>query len=192
MRFETVFSAKAAPAHWHARVAYRGADGAHELELWREGERLLRRDTDRKLTLVARHVPGDTAYKMDLFDHRRRIHSLIDRDSLYRIGRFTDWADLAHGLQHPGPAYKLKPTVVRVVAKPAPVAPCRWYDLTVAGRTSRICWSAAEAYPIEILDGRGKVVLRVLKMDHAKPAPAVFRPRYPGYVVDDAAADIIE
>ncbi len=186
--FEAAFPTRAAPRAFHARVLYRGTDGVHRLELWRADDRLLRRDVDGRLTTVATHRAGDPAYRLDLFDHRRRIHSVVDRDSLYRQGRFVDWAGLAHGLRHPIGGYTVRPVAVRPPI--APVAPCRWYALATGGQDSLICWSAAEAFPLLILDGSHRPVWRVLARDHRPIGAGLFRPDARGYVLNDAAADM--
>ena len=44
---------------------------------------------------------------MSILDMKKRIHTQIDRTNLYRIGNFTDWFDLAHGLKHPMGEYRV-------------------------------------------------------------------------------------
>ena len=189
LSFETAFAASAAPRASHAVVLYRGADGEHRLELWREGETRVRRDTDGRLTTVAAHRAGDPAYRLDLFDHARRIHTVVDRDSLYRVGRFTDWQDLAHGLRHPVGRYSVR-EVAGVKSSLTPAAPCRWYALATPPRRSLICWSAAETLPMLILGTDGQPVWRVTAFDHHPAPPAIFRPSAPGYVLNNARAEI--
>lgn len=189
LRFETAFTTRAAPASLYARVLYRTADGVHRLELWRNGDTLLRRDTDGALTAVVSHKPGDAAYRIDLFDHRRRIHAIVDRDSLYRVGRFTDWDDLSHGLRHPVGDYRLR-ALAGVRAPVAPAAPCRWYELAERGGATRVCWSAAAGFPLEIIDAHGRLVWRALALDSRRVPAATLRPRFAGYVLNDASGDI--
>ena len=189
LSFEQAFPVAATPVASHAVVLYRSGGGAHRLELWRDGERRLRRDTDGRLTSLAAHRPGEAGYRLDLFDRARRIHTVVDRDSLYRVGRFTDWRDLAHGLRHPAGAYR-----VREVPAPStggrPIAPCRWYALEQGTARSTICWSAAEGLPLAILDASGRSTWRVTALDHRPLAAATFHVDARGYVLNDAAADI--
>lgn len=189
LNFETAFAASAAPRTSHAVVLYRAADGQHRLELWREGETRLRRDTDGRLTTIAVHRAGDPAYRLDLFDHARRIHTVVDRDSLYRVGRFTDWQDLAHGLRHPVGRYSVR-EVSAVRSAPASAAPCRWIELATPKRRSLICWSAAETLPMLILGPDGRPVWRVAALDHRPIPPGIFRPSARGYVLNNAREEI--
>lgn len=189
LRFDTAFGAGAAPAAVHARIRYHSGDGVHRLELWRDGDTRLRRDTDGRLTTVATRRAGDAAYRLDLFDHVRRIHSVIDRDSLYRVGRFTDWADLARGLRHPHGTYRLR-SLAAVRTPVAPIAPCRWYMLDTGGRRTSICWSAADSLPLLILGPAGEPVWRVDALDRRATPIGLYRPNPAGYVLNDASSDI--
>ena len=71
-----------------------------------------------------------------------------------------------------------------------PAAPCTWYALAEAGRTTRICWSEREAFPVQIVGPSGKLIWRVTVLDRTAAPQAVFRPRYPGYVRNDAVSDM--
>ena len=82
-----------------ATFASRGAP--HKLEVWRDGDRRVKRVTDRAVTSFASHKPGSPEFQLSILDARRRIHTRIDRVDMYRIGWFTDWFDLTHGLRHP-------------------------------------------------------------------------------------------
>ena len=189
LRFEAVFRPAPPRAHVHAVAEYRSADGEHHLEIWRRGSTLLRRDTDDRLTTVARLRPNDPNFRMDLLDHRRRIHAVLDRDSLLRVGRFIDWNDLAYSLRHPPLSYRLyrAASVPRTVK---PVAPCTWYALDEAGHVSRICWSETEALPIVILGPAGNTTFKIKAIDHRAFDDGIFRPDIRGYVRNDAVHDI--
>lgn len=186
--FETAFPTGAAPRFFHARLLYRGPDGVHRLELWRDGDTAVRRDTDDRLVTIAVHRPGDPGYRMDMFDRARRIHNVVDRGSLYHVGRFTEWTGLAHGLSRPVGRYRIRQATVRSPVRP--VAPCRWYALEVQDRRSLVCWSAAQGFPIVILNGANQPIWKVTQFDAKAPPPALFRPKATGYVLNDVAADM--
>jgi hypothetical protein len=189
--FDTVFSAKGEPAFLHYGVMFVSKGAVHRMAIWRDHDRLLKRDTDAALTTFAVHKPGDPAYQMIVLDRNRRISTRISRESLYRIGTFTDWFDLTHGLRHPKAAYTLKPGIAPVApaSMPRVPAPCAWYDLTQAGRVTRICWDADARVP-ELIVAGGHLVWRVVTLDR-EPIPAsVFVVDDHGYVHDDADHDI--
>ncbi len=186
-RFDQAFATGAAPAHFHARFAYRAPDGVHHVELWRDGAARLRRDTDGRLvTIATRARARDADFRLDLLDRPRRLHTVVDRTSLYQVGRFTDWDDLAFGLRRPAGRYR----VIPLAPEGAGLAPCRWFALESAGRQTRICWSREQAFPMLIRDAHGQIIWRVTAFDHAAPAAALFRPDDKGYIVNIATRDI--
>ncbi|MBI0475895.1 hypothetical protein D9601_11080 [Sphingomonas sp. MA1305] len=190
LRFEQAFPTATAPRAFHARIRYRGPDGVHDAELWRDGATRLRRDTDgRLITVATRSSARDPAFRMAVIDTRRHIRTLVDRDSLYRVGRFTDWDDLAYGLRRPAGTYRLR-ALVTAPAAITTIAPCRWIALDQSGRTSFICWSRAHAYPLVMLDTARRPIWRVTALDTRRPADALFHPNTAHYIVNDAAADI--
>lgn len=186
-RFDQAFATGAAPAHFHARFAYRAPDGVHHVELWRDGAARVRRDSDGRLVTIATRTGARGAdFRLDLFDLRRRLHTIVDRTSLYQVGRFTDWDDLAFGLRRPAGRYR----VIALAPEDTGLARCRWFALESAGGQTRICWSREQAFPMLIRDARGKVIWRVTALDHTAPAAALFRPDEKGYIVNNAARDI--
>jgi hypothetical protein len=186
--FDTVFSAKGEPAFLNYRVMFVSKGAVHRMGVWRDHDRLLKRDTDGAITTFAVHKPGDPAYQMIALDRKRRISTRISRDSLYRIGSFTDWFDLTHGLRHPKIAYTLT-TGTAPAAMPRVPAPCAWYDLTQAGHVTHICWDAQARVPELIVSG-GHLVWRVVALDRRPIAASVFVVDDKGYVHDDADHDI--
>ncbi|VXC69526.1 conserved hypothetical protein [Sphingomonas sp. 8AM] len=186
-RFEQAFATAGAPAHFHARLAYRAPDGVHHVEVWRDGATRVRRDTDGRLISIAtRRRARDTDFRLDLFDRSRRLHTIVDRTSLYRVGRFTDWNDLAFGIRPPADRY----SVVAVPQGSDAPAACRWYALETEGHRTLICWSREQAFPMLMRDSRGREIWRVTAFDNAAPAAALFRPDEKGYIVNNAARDI--
>lgn len=189
LRFDQAFGTVGEPARVHYQVAYRANGAVHRLEVWRDGDRRVKRVTDGVIASFATHQPRDAGYALTVLDRRRRISTRVDRVNLYRIGQFTDWFDLGHGLRHPKAAY----TLVAASAPPgmpAPLAPCRWYDLTQGGGTTHICWSNVERLPLVLADARGQPVWRVTAIDHRAFAPALFVIDDRGYVRNDANGDI--
>jgi hypothetical protein len=106
--FDRVFAAQGEPASTHFAAEYRTGGVAHRVEVWRDGERRIRRRTDDAAESIALRKPDSPEFKLSVFDLKRHIVTDIDRSNLYRIGNFTDWYDLGHGLRHPKGAYTLR------------------------------------------------------------------------------------
>jgi hypothetical protein len=174
LKFEQVFSSKGA---------------SHQLEVWRDGDRRVKRRADDVIETYAFRKPGDPEFHMSILDMRKRIHTRIDRTNLYRIGNFTDWFDLAHGLKHPMGEYQVAEAQAPDGA-PKAIKACRWYDLTQDKRTTHICWSAQSRIPLVIQAQDGEVVWRVTTLDR-KPIPAkTFDIHDEGFIHNDANQDI--
>ncbi len=189
LRFDQAFSTVGEPARVHYQVAYRANGAVHRLEVWRDGDRRVKRVTDGAIASFATHQPRDAGYALTVLDRRRRISTRVDRVNLYRVGQFTDWFDLGHGLRHPKAAYTLV-AASAPAGVPAPLAPCRWYDLTQGGVATHICWSDSEHLPLILADAQGQPVWRVAALDH-RPLPAsLFVVDDRGYVRNDANSDI--
>ncbi|MDF6619179.1 hypothetical protein NLP61_25870, partial [Escherichia coli] len=132
------------PAALFYRAEFTGSDGVHVLQVWRDRQVRLRRKTDEVLdTYVVRNSADPLEYQMTVVDYRKRITTRIDRNNLIRLGHFSDWFDLAHGLRHPVGEYRLAPTSAPAGA-PIPASACRWYVLSQGNTLNRICWSARE------------------------------------------------
>lgn len=188
--FALAFPTRGEPARLHYRVMYRTADGVHRAEVWREGDRRVKRVTDAAVALYAFHpVSSDPGYKLSVLDLKRHIHTLVDRTNLYRIGQFADWFDLGHGLRHPAAAYTIKPGVPPPHI-PALPAPCRWHDLAEAGRLTRICWDPRAHLPLEIATAQGQPLWRVVALDRAAFPRDTFTIHDKGFVRNDANQDI--
>ena len=105
--FEQIFSEKGEPSALHYQAVFTAKGAEHHLEVWRDGEQRLKRRTDEAIETYAFRKPGDPEFHMSILDMKKRIHTRIDRTNLYRIGNFTDWFDLAHGLKHPMGEYRV-------------------------------------------------------------------------------------
>ena len=189
LSFDRVFSAAGEPPVLHYRVLFVGTDRVHRMELWRDHDRRVKRLTDRAIATFATHRPGDAGYSMTVLDLQRRISTRIDRSNLYRVGNFTDWFDLTHGLRHPKGAYRLT-TGDAPTGMPVSAAPCRWYDLTQGQRTAHICWDARNHVPQLIATANGHPVWRIVAIDTAPVAAATFVANDRGFVKNDANRDI--
>lgn len=189
LSFDRTFTAAGEPATLHYRVLFLVPDGLHRMEVWRDHDRRLKRTTDAAIASFATHRTGDPGYRLTILDLKRHISTTIDRTNLYRVGNFTDWFDLAHGLRHPKGTYRLT-TGVAPAGMPASAAPCRWYDLAQAGRTTHLCWDAAHRVPQLIATGDARPVWRIVAID-TRPVPdALFVPDERGFIRNDANRDI--
>jgi hypothetical protein len=187
--FEQVFSDKDEPAALHYRAIFVSNRAEHHLEVWRDGDRRVKRRTDAAIETYAFRTPGDPEFRISILDMRKRIHTRIDRTNLYRIGNFTDWFDLTHGLKHPMGEYRLARAQAPDGAAKA-IQACQWYDLIQDQRTTHICWSAQSRLPLVIQAQDGQVVWRVAALDR-KPIPATtFEIHDEGFVRNDANQDI--
>lgn len=189
LRFEQAFATAGEPAAIRYRVLYRSGDAVHHLEVERQGDRRIRRSTDRRLVSYASHTPGDPYYDLTLLDTAKRISTRVDRTNLYRLGNFADWFDLGHGLRHPRAGYVLTAGKAPA-AMPRVPGSCGWYDLAQQGRTTHICWDRTDRLPLLIVSSEGQLMWRVTAVD-LHPIPASdFDVADQGYVRNDADEDI--
>ena len=191
MSFESVFQTGGEPPTLYYRAAFAGRDGAHTLQVWRDGQTRLRRKTDEAVdTYVTRSTADPLDYQMTVVDYRRRITTRIARNNLIHLGNFSDWFDLAHGLRHPAGAYRLTPATAPAGAS-KPVSACRWYALTQGNDTHRICWSAREHLPLVIWSDRAAAaVWRVTDVRRQPIGKDVFLRHDADFVHNDANDDI--
>lgn len=189
LKFDKTFTDAAEPgaAHFKATFASRGA--SHQMEVWRDGQRRLKRSTDGAIETYVVRKPASAEYQMVILDTPHKIVTRIDRSNLYRVGNFTDWFDLAHGLRHPKGDYRLVRSVAPAGA-PRPLAACTWYGLTQAQHTVQVCWSARSRLPLLLVDQGGAVVWQVTQLDHKTVPAATFQVHDEGFVQNDANADM--
>jgi len=186
--FEQVFRADDRGSQ-HFSATYRSAGAPHEVEVWRDGGRRIKRITDRIVETLVTRADSGPEYRMTVLDRRRKISTTIDRSSLNRVGNFTEWFGLAHALTPPAGEYRLARAAAPAGAPP-PAQPCTWFTLEQGGVASRICWSARSELPMLIVSAAGETVWQVTALDRAPIAAAVFAIDDRGFVRNDANQDI--
>jgi hypothetical protein len=184
--FEQVFSVKGEPAATHFVATYMAAGTEHQLEVWRDARHVRRHTDERSDTVAVRQGEG---YRMAVLDLQKKIRTDIDRDNLYRIGNFTDWYDLGHGLRHPKGEYQLTPASAPAGA-PAAITACNWFDLQQGGHVTHVCWSGKSKLPLLMVADDGRVVWRVTSFEHKAIKPSVFVLNDAGFIRNDANRDI--
>jgi hypothetical protein len=189
LTFEQAFNTKGEPGATHFEATYVSRDVGHRVEVWRDGERRIRRRTDDAAETYALRKPGAPDFHLSVLDLKKKLRTDIDRDNLYRIGNFTDWFDLGHGLRHPVGEYRLAATDAPAGSE-TPAEPCKWYELAQSGRLTHVCWSAKSSLPMLIQAQDGRTIWRVTKVDHKPIAAAAFQIRDAGFVRTDANQDI--
>lgn len=189
LRFDTVFTTAGEPADVHFRAVYASRDGQHVVDIWRDGDRRIKRVTDGLFETYAVRAPRSPDFDLMVLDRRRKISTRIDRTNLYRLGNFANWFDLGHGLRQPKSAY----TIVNGAA-PANasrlVEPCRWFDLKEVNRVTHICWSRASRLPISIVGTNGVTLWRVTAIETGPIDPAMFAVSDAGFIKVDASRDV--
>ena len=187
--FDHVFSTRGEPPATHFQATYLAGGLEHHVEVWRDGERRIRRRTDDKAESFALRTPGSPDYRLSVLDLGKKIRTDIDRDNLYRIGQFTDWFDLGHGLRHPKGGYRLVPAASPHEAARA-IGACEWVALVQGTQTTHVCWSTTAKLPLLIQAADGRTVWRVTHVDHKTIPDKVFAIQDAGFIRNDANADI--
>ncbi len=67
---------------------------------------------------------------------------------------------------------------------------CDWYALAQVGRTTRVCWSARDRFPLLVLAEDGAEVWRVTTLERGPLAADAFAVHDEGFVRNDADEDI--
>ena len=187
--FEAAFTTRGEPTNAHYRVVYGPAMAPRHLEVWRHGETRVKRVTDGAIEVQAVRHPGRDDFEMMVLDKRRRTLTSVNRTNLYRIGDFTDWFDLTHGLRHPRGAYRVA-FVGTPKGVPAAGRPCRWIEMDQGARKTDICWSASTGLPWLIVNDAGAVVWKITSFDDRKIAASAFHVDPRSYTRVDADQDI--
>lgn len=165
----------------HYRAHYFDTAGTrHELEVWRDKDRRLRRDSDGILSIFVDHRgDGDDAF--EVVDRRRQVRMQVGKNQLHRLGLFSDWASLASGISEPRRAYSLK----RV--RGAAIKGCVWYQLD----RQRLCISRKLGVPLRIEDLEHRPQFEIDQHDSEPIAEAIFD-RDPSQVVLSVDRDLAE
>ena len=189
LKFEQIFSVKGEPVTLHYQAEFTVKNGKHQMDVWRDGDQRVKRRTDDEIETYAFRKSGDPEFYMSILDMKKHIHTRIDRTNLYRVGNFTDWFGLAHGLKHPMGAYQ----IVKSLApddSPKAIEACQWYDLNQNSQTTRICWSTQNRIPLLIQTQHGGVVWRVTSLDRKAISAEIFEINDQGFIQNDANQDI--
>ena len=157
--WQQVFALPAREPSVHVRAHYVDAAGTHTLELWRDGDRRLRRDTDGKLSLWAQRRGGDFDYH--LADRNRKMLVHVAGGNLHRIGVFQGWNELAHIV--------VRPHGDVAVERRGSGRGCRWYRIGARD----LCWSARYALPL-VIEEAGRVVFTIDELSPGHPDSRVF------------------
>jgi hypothetical protein len=189
LKFEQAFSDRGEPAAIHYEAVYQIGSAQHRIQVWRNGNRQLKRRTDDAVETYLNRTDGGPDYRMSVLNLKRRIHTTIDRTNLFRIGNYTEWFDIAHGLRTPRGEYQL----IEIDAPPgAPAAlePCGWFELSQNAQVSQICWSAQSRLPMLIVGKDAQLLWRITQVSREPISAQVFRINAPGFVHHDANQDI--
>jgi hypothetical protein len=187
--FEEAFSTKAEPRALHYLVVVEGHGTVHTLEVWRDGELRLKRRMDQAVETFVFREAGDDEFRMSILDLRKRLRTEVNRTSLYRVGNFTDWFDLAHGLRR-SPGGGTVREAQAPAGAPQDIPECRWYDLIEVGRTSHVCWSLRAGIPMAVQAESGELLWKVTELDTLPISPSVFEIHDEGFIRNDAGQEI--
>jgi hypothetical protein len=189
LKFDQVFSDKGEPRYINYEVTYKKTSGEHHLEVWREGNTRIKRKTDNALELYAIKDKKGPEFNLTVLDLKKKISTQIQRTNLYRIGNFTDWFDLGHGIKHPVAKYELI-SISEPLSKTKPIFSCKWYLLTQGQTKTEICWSSTYRLPIVMSSSKGDVFWTVTKANLAKIPSSVFEIHDHDFIKNDANRDI--
>ncbi len=187
--FEQAFTTKGEPVNAHFQAVFVSNGAEHRLEVWRDGERRIKRRTDDAADTYAFRSGDSPEFRLSLLDLKKKIHSEIDRSNLYRIGNFTDWFDLGHGLRHPKGRYRVLNAGAPENA-PKAIAPCKWADLEHEVQFTHVCWSKKSGLPLLMLNRDGKTIWRIVMLDHKLIPGGTFEIHDEGFIRNDANEDI--
>ncbi len=191
--FDQVFSATGEPSAVHYKAHYQLRGAEHELEVWRDGKTRVRRRTGVTSDAYITRVGTQEDWQMILLDHQRHAAAHLDRQSLMKLGNFTDWFDWSHGLIRPFGPHHVSAGKRPDALVGSAIEACDWYDLKVKETTSHICWSPRVRLPLLIAPERAThPAWKIVSLDTRPIAASVFVVNDKGYQKTDAARDILD
>lgn len=189
LSFDDAFGTRGEPATLHYQASYLERGTRHRLRVWRDADRRLKRSTDEVLETYVFKPNRTPEFQMVVLDKKRMIRTDIQRTHLIRIGNFTDWFDLAHGLKHPIGAHHIQ-ALAEHSSSEKPLKPCQWYGLTQGNSSTQVCWSSTYKLPMLIENANQQVIWKVDAISTAPIQPEVFQINDVGYVKNNADTDI--
>jgi hypothetical protein len=145
--------------------------------------------TDGLLETFAVRKNKDDDFYLSVLDLKRKIHTQINRTNLIRIGNFSDWFDLGHGLKHPLGQYDLLKLSSAPIAAPV-TKDCQWYSLTQNTQTTSICWSTKAHLPLVIQNEQSQILWKITTWDTKPIDESTFVIHDEGFVKNNANEDI--
>lgn len=157
LTWDKAFGAPAVKPEVALRAKLEDAAGAvHSLELWRQGDKRLRRRGDDVVELGVEDVgsKGSPAYAFTVVDLRGRTVRRLDPERARSLGPAYTWWPLAHLVGLPAPRYTLQ----RLSEPGVRVGParCEWFRYAPdALPEQRICWSREFAVALRVDEKQG-------------------------------------
>jgi hypothetical protein len=188
LKFEDVFLKGNEPNNIHFKVDL-VSNGNHEIEVWRSGQNKIKRITDKQIETYAIKKNNDDDFYLSILDLKRKIHTQINRTNLIRIGNFSDWFDLGHGIKHPLGDYQLTKTQSNPRISTA-VEDCQWYELKQGNQFNKICWSTKAHLPFIIASGENQILWKITNWDTRLVEDKFFVIHDEGFIRNNANEDI--
>ena len=186
LSWDKAFGGRATKPDLH--LVARSEDGAQVLELWREGDRRLRRRTGETLEVWSEDQgpKGEPAYALTVVDRKERTLRRLTVEYSGKMGPAFTWWPLAHLLPLPGPRYTLERLPERGLRVGS--AKCDWYRFVPAGLPEeRICWSREYAVALRHEQKRGEGWWTRLTVEKVEPLGDKAR----AFQLDDAGLRVL-
>ena len=155
------FSAGQGPSELHLQAQYSDAKGLHSLELYRQGQRRLRKITDNRLELHAQ-LGDDNEMNYVWIDRAKSLVQKVSRTNLYRIGSPFEFSSAATMLTKPHTDFSVAQASPDTPIE-TPMGACTLYRVELKGASQEICWSPTWGIPL-FLRGNG-FWLKVTSLD---------------------------